>query len=79
MDSEDIIRSLVTMQADIRELSKVNDEQDEEINRLRERVKKYDTMAAKAWGIGLGVIAAGVIFSSSVEAIRNKLLGILMP
>lgn len=79
MDSEDILRGMISMQSDIRELKKANDDQDVEIKQLRERIKKYDTMATKLWGFGLGVIAVGVLLSSGVEAIRNKLLSILMP
>lgn len=79
MDSEDILRGMVTMQSDIRELKNVNDEQDAEIKQLRERIKKYDTMATKLWGFGLGVIAVGVLLSSGVETIRNKLIAVLMP
>ena len=79
MDSEDILRGIVTMQSDIRELKKVNDEQDVEIKQLRERIRKYDTMATKAWGFGLGVIAVGVLLSTGLDVIRQKLLAVLLP
>jgi len=79
MEPDEILRGIINMQADIRDLKKVNEEQDAQIKKHEDRLKKYDTMATKLWGFGLGVIAVGVLLSSGIDAIRNKLLGVLVP